>query len=65
MQFVNTDQGQALINQLQQQHGKALESAITQAQRGDYKQVQKTLQEYLKTAEGKALQQQLKGNGHG
>lgn len=65
MQLAGTTQGQALLNQLQQQHGKALESAIAQAQSGNYAQVQKTLQDYLKTPEGKALLQQLKGGSHG
>ena len=65
MQLAGTAQGQALLNQLQQQHGKALEAAVAQAQSGNYEQLQKTLQDFLTTPDGKALLQQLRGGRHG
>ena len=61
MKFAGTTQGQAILAQLQQQHGKELEQAMQQAQAGDFEQVKRTLSDFLASAEGQALLKQLRG----
>lgn len=63
--LASSDAGQALLANLQAQHGDTLEAAIAQAQAGDYTQVQKTITALLKTPQGKALLQQLRRTGDG
>lgn len=63
--LANSEAGQALLAHLQAQHGATLEAAISQAQAGDYKQVQETINALLKTPQGKALLQQLRGTDNG
>ena len=61
MKLAATAQGQAVLSQLQNAHPKELETAISQAQAGDFQQVQKTLTEFLNSPAGKALMKQLRG----
>ena len=61
MKLAATAQGQAVLSQLQSAHSKELETAISQAQAGDFQQVQKTLAEFLNSPAGKMLMKQLRG----
>ncbi|MBE6917532.1 MAG: hypothetical protein E7470_06525 [Ruminococcaceae bacterium] len=61
MKLAATPQGQLLLQQLQEQHGTLMQSAIAQAQSGDYDAVKKLLSGLLNTPQGKALLDQLKG----
>ncbi len=61
MKLAATPQGQLLLQQLQEQHGALMQSAIAQAQSGDYDAVKKMLAGLLSTPQGKALLDQLKG----
>lgn len=61
IQLAGTPQGQALLNQLQSSHPQQLEDAIRQAQAGDFKQVQKTLEAFLASPAGAQLMKQLRG----
>ncbi len=61
MRLAGTPEGQALLSQLQNRHPQELESAIAQAQAGNYDQVKKTLSEFLSSPAGKELMKQLKG----
>lgn len=61
MKLAASPQGQALLAMLQQQHGTALESAMAQAQAGNYEQIKQTLSGFLDTPAGKALLKQLRG----
>ena len=61
MKLAASPQGQALLAMLQQQHGAALESAMAQAQAGNYEQVKQSLSNFLETPAGKALLKQLRG----
>ncbi len=63
--LANSEAGHALLANLQAQHGATLEAAISQAQAGDYTQVQKTINALLDTPQGKALIQQLRGTDNG
>lgn len=65
MKLAATPQGQALLSQLQSQHPKELESAIAQAQAGDYEQVKRTVTDFLHTPAGRELMKQLRGHGNG
>ncbi len=65
IKLAGTSQGQALIAVLQQSHGKELEGAIAQAQAGNYEQVKQTLSAFLASPSGKAIFEQLRGNGNG
>ena len=60
MKLAATPQGQQLLQQLQNQHGPLLQSAIAQAQSGDYEQVKQMLSGLLHSPEGKALLEQLR-----
>lgn len=61
MKLAATPQGQLFLQQLQEQHGTLMQSAIAQAQSGDYDAVKKLLSGLLNTPQGKALLDQLKG----
>ena len=61
MKLAASPKGQALLAMLQQQHGAALESAMAQAQAGNYEQVKQSLSDFLETPAGKALLMQLRG----
>lgn len=61
LKFAATPQGQAILTQLQNSHPKELETAITQAQSGDYQQLQQTLSTFLNSPAGKDLLKQLRG----
>ena len=65
LKLAATPQGQALLAQLKNQHGKELETAMAQAQAGNYEQVKRTLADFLSSPAGKSLMQQLRGNGNG
>lgn len=60
MRLAGTPQGQQLLKQLQEQHGNLMQSAIQQAQSGDYAQVKKLLSNLLQSPEGKALLDNLR-----
>ena len=59
MKLAATPQGQLLMQQLQEQHGPLLQSAIAQAQSGDYDAVKTMLSGLLNSPQGKALLEQL------
>lgn len=59
MKLATTPQGQLLLQQLQEQHGALMQSAIAQAQSGDYEAVKKMLAGLLNSPQGKALLDQL------
>lgn len=61
MKLAATPKGQQLLRQLQDQHGALLQSAMQQAQAGDYDQIKQMLSGLLSSAEGKALLEQLRG----
>ena len=61
MRLAATPKGQQLLRQLQEQHGPLLQSAMQQAQSGDYEQVKQMLSGLLNSPEGKALLDQLRG----
>ena len=61
MRLAATPQGQQLLQQLQMQHGALMQSAIAQAQSGDYEAVRKILTGLLSSPQGRALLDQLKG----
>lgn len=65
MQLANSPQGQALFAQLQQSDPNALQSAMQNAQAGNYEQVKKTMTEFLSTPAGQALMQQMRGLNNG
>lgn len=65
MQLANSPQGQALLAQLQQSHPEALQSAMQDAQAGNYEQVKKSMSEFLSSPAGQALMQQMRGFGNG
>ena len=65
MQLANSPQGQALFAQLQQSDPNALQSAMQNAQAGNYEQVKKTMSEFLATPAGQALMQQMRGLNNG
>lgn len=61
MKLANSPKGQALLSQLQSQHPKELETAISQAQAGDFEQVKRTVTDFLNSPAGKELMKQLRG----
>lgn len=61
MQLANSPQGQAIFAQLQQSDPQALQSAMQDAQAGNYEQVKKTMTEFLSSPAGQALMQQMRG----
>ena len=65
MQLAASPQGQALLAQLQQNHPQALQSAMQEAQAGNYEQVKKTMSEFLSSPAGQALMQQMRGLNNG
>ena len=65
MKLASTPQGQAIINQLQQQHGKAMDTAIAQAQAGDYSAVRKTMSDFLASPAGQELMKNMRGLNDG
>ena len=65
MQLANSPQGQALFAQLQQSDPGALQSAMQNAQAGNYAEVRKTMSEFLSTPAGQALMQQMRGLNNG
>ena len=65
MKLASSAEGKALLNQLQQQHGQQVQSAIAQAQAGNYEQLKKTLATLMDTPTGKALVEQLRGQNNG
>ena len=65
MKLASTPEGKELLNLLQQQHGPQVQSAIAQAQAGNYDQLKSTLATLMDTPAGKALIAQLRGQSHG
>ena len=65
MKLANSPQGQALLSQLQQSHPQALQSAMANAQAGNYEQVRQSIQEFLQSPEGAELMRQFRGKHHG
>lgn len=65
MKFAATPQGQALLSQLQQQHSTEMDSAIAQAQAGDYSAVKQTMAAFLASPAGQELMQKMRGLNHG
>lgn len=65
LKLAGTPQGQAILSMLQQQHGKTMESAIAQAQAGDFTQVKQTMTEFLASPAGQALMKQMRGLNNG
>lgn len=65
MQLAASPQGQALLAQLQQTHPEALESAMQNAQAGNYEQIKKSMSEFLSSSAGQALMQQMRGLNNG
>jgi hypothetical protein len=65
MKLASSAEGQALLSQLQQQHGKTMENAIAQAQAGDFTQVKQTMSEFLSSPAGQELMKQMRGLNHG
>ena len=61
LKFAATPQGQAILTQLQNNHPAELETAIAQAQSGNYQQLQQTLSSFLNSPAGKELMKQLRG----
>lgn len=61
IKLASTPQGQAILAQLQQQHGEKLEQAMQQAQTGDFEQVKRTLSDFLASPEGQSILKQLRG----
>jgi hypothetical protein len=61
MQLANSPQGQAIFTQLQQSDPQALQSAMQDAQAGNFEQVKKTMSEFLSSPAGQALMQQMRG----
>lgn len=61
MQLANSPQGQAIFTQLQQSNPQALQSAMQDAQAGNFEQVKKTMSEFLSSPAGQALMQQMRG----
>lgn len=54
--------GQQLLAALQQSGGEELQTAISKAAAGDYRQAQKTISAFLATPEAKKLLKQLEDN---
>lgn len=65
IQLAASPQGQALLAQLQQTHPEALESAMQNAQAGNYEQIKKSMSEFLSSSAGQALMQQMRGLNNG
>ena len=65
MKFAATPQGQSLLAQLQQQHSKEMDSAIAQAQAGDYSAVKQSMASFLSSPAGQELMQKMRGLGNG
>ena len=65
MQLAASPQGQALFSQLQQSDPNALQTAMQNAQAGNYEQVKKTMTDFLATPAGQALMQQMRGLNNG
>ena len=65
MKLASTPEGKELLKQLQEQNGPQVQSAIAQAQSGNYEQLKNTLATLMDTPAGKALLAQLRGQNHG
>ena len=65
MKLAATPQGQNLLSQLQQQHGDTMNSAIAQAQSGDFSAVKQTMAEFLASPAGQELLKQMRGFNNG
>lgn len=65
MKLAATAKGQALLAQLQQQHGKTMETAIVQAQAGDFTKVKQTMTDFLSSPAGQELMKQMRGLNDG
>lgn len=65
MKLAATAEGQALLAQLQQQHGKTMETAIVQAQAGDFTKVKQTMTDFLSSPAGQELMKQMRGLNDG
>ena len=60
LRLAQTDAGRQLIALVQKQGGQRLNSAMQQASEGDYRQLQQTVREFLRTPEAKALAEKLR-----
>ena len=65
MKLASTPQGQAILSQLQQNHGQAMDTAIAQAQAGDYSAVKKTMSDFLSSPAGQELMKTMRGLNNG
>ena len=65
MALAGSPQGRAMIAQLQNQNSSQLETAVAQAQAGDFRQVKETLNQYLQSPAGQELMKQLRGQRNG
>ncbi len=65
LKLAGTPKGQALLSMLQAQHGKTMETAIAQAQAGDFTQVKQTMSEFLASPAGQELMKQMRGLNNG
>lgn len=61
MRMAKSAQGQQLLNMLQQNHGDALNQAVSQAAKGDYTQAQQILSKVLADPEAQKLLKQFGG----
>lgn len=62
--LAQTEPGQKLITLLQSQDPRQLETAMTQASNGDYLQLRKTLEAFIRSPDAQALLKQLENGKH-
>ena len=62
--LAQTEPGQKLIALLQSQDPRKLETAMTQASNGDYLQLRKTLETFMRSPDAQALLKQLENRKH-
>ena len=65
MRLASSPEGQKVLAQLQQNYSQALQSAMDQAQKGNYSQIKETLSGFLQSPEGQRLMSQLRGMQNG
>ena len=62
--LAQTETGQKLIDLLRSQDHGQLQSAMTQASNGDYLQLRKTLEAFIRSPEAQSLLKQLEKQKH-
>ena len=60
IKLASTPKGQAILQQLQQEHGNLFQQAVQQAQSGDYDAIKKIFSGLLNSQEGKQLLDELR-----